>query len=135
MQCRECRLPPGGRAIWLCVRGDLPERHGHQGAVAGHRLVFDYRHGMAGAPACSGALACGRQFCGRWCANQDARIVPRQMITGLDHVLLVCPSIDAGEAAYSTLLGREPDWRSHDPGGSTTIIYQLTNTAFEIMAP
>jgi catechol 2,3-dioxygenase-like lactoylglutathione lyase family enzyme len=57
------------------------------------------------------------------------------MITGLDHVLLVCPSIDDGEAAYSTLLGRDPDWRSHDPGGSATIIFQLTNTALEIMAP
>lgn len=57
------------------------------------------------------------------------------MITGLDHVLLVCPSIDDGEAAYSTLLGRDPDWRSNDPGGATTIIFQLANTAFEIMAP
>ena len=57
------------------------------------------------------------------------------MITGLDHVLLVCPSIDDGEAAYSTLLGRDPDWRSHDPGGSATVIFQLANTALEIMAP
>ena len=47
------------------------------------------------------------------------------MITGLDHVLIVCPSIDDAENAYTTLLGREPDWRSHDPGGSATIIYQL----------
>lgn len=57
------------------------------------------------------------------------------MITGLDHVLIVCPSIDDGEMAYSTLLGREPDWRSHDPGGSATIIFQLENTALEIMSP
>jgi catechol 2,3-dioxygenase-like lactoylglutathione lyase family enzyme len=57
------------------------------------------------------------------------------MITGLDHVLLVCPSIDDGEAAYSTLLGRDPHWRSHDPGGSATVIFQLANTALEIMAP
>ena len=57
------------------------------------------------------------------------------MITGLDHVLLVCPSIDDGEAAYSTLLGRDPDWRSNDPGGAATVIYQLANTALEIMAP
>jgi len=57
------------------------------------------------------------------------------MITGLDHVLLVCPSIDDGEAAYSTLLGRDPDWRSNDPGGAATVIFQLANTAFEIMAP
>ncbi len=57
------------------------------------------------------------------------------MITGLDHVLIVCPSIDDGENTYSTLLGREPDWRSSDPGGSATVIFQLENTALEIMAP
>ena len=57
------------------------------------------------------------------------------MITGLDHVLVVCPSVDDGENAYSALLGREPDWRSTDPGGSSTVIFQLENTALEIMAP
>jgi len=57
------------------------------------------------------------------------------MITGLDHVLIVCPSIDDGENAYSALLGREPDWRSTDSGGSATVIYQLENTALEIMSP
>lgn len=57
------------------------------------------------------------------------------MITGLDHALIVCPSIDDGEAVYSALLGREPDWRSSDPGGSATIIFQLENTALEIMSP
>lgn len=57
------------------------------------------------------------------------------MITGLDHVLIVCPSIDDGENAYSALLGREPDWRSTDPGGSATVVYQLENTALEIMSP
>lgn len=57
------------------------------------------------------------------------------MITGLDHVLLVCPSVDDGEALYSALLGREPDWRSQDQGGAATCIYQLENTALEIMSP
>ena len=57
------------------------------------------------------------------------------MITGLDHVLLVCPSLDEAENCYTNLLGREPDWRSSDPGGSATIIYQLENTALEIMSP
>lgn len=57
------------------------------------------------------------------------------MITGLDHVLLVCPSIDDGEAAYSALLGREPDWRSSDAGGSASVIFQLENTALELMSP
>ena len=51
------------------------------------------------------------------------------MITGLDHVLLVCPSIDDAENTYTNLLGREPDWRSHDAGGQNTVIYQLENTA------
>ena len=32
------------------------------------------------------------------------------MITGLDHVLLVCPSLDEAENCYTNLLGREPDW-------------------------
>ena len=57
------------------------------------------------------------------------------MITGLDHVLLVCPSLDEAENCYTNLLGREPDWRSSDPGGSATIIYQLENTSLEIMSP
>lgn len=57
------------------------------------------------------------------------------MITGLDHVLIVCPSADDAENAYSALLGREADWRSNDPGGSTSVIFQLENTALEIMAP
>jgi catechol 2,3-dioxygenase-like lactoylglutathione lyase family enzyme len=57
------------------------------------------------------------------------------MITGLDHVLLVCPSIDEGEIIYTNLLGREPDWRSTDPGGSSTVVFQLENTALELMAP
>lgn len=57
------------------------------------------------------------------------------MINGLDHVLIVCTSVDDAENAYSALLGREPDWRASDPGGSSTVIYQLENTALEIMAP
>ena len=57
------------------------------------------------------------------------------MITGLDHVLVVTTSIDEAENAYSALLGREPDWRASDPGGSSTLIFQLENTALEIMAP
>ncbi|HEV7694622.1 MAG TPA: VOC family protein [Hyphomonadaceae bacterium] len=58
------------------------------------------------------------------------------MITGLDHVLLVCPSIDEGEETYTALLGREPDWRSTDQtGGTATLVFQLENTALEIMAP
>ncbi len=57
------------------------------------------------------------------------------MINGLDHVLIVCTSVDDAENAYSALLGREPDWRATDAGGSATVIYQLENTALEIMSP
>lgn len=57
------------------------------------------------------------------------------MITGLDHALIICPSIEQGEAAYSALLGREPDWRSQDQGGSASVVFQLENTALELMAP
>src|SRR5579871_3508302 len=57
------------------------------------------------------------------------------MITGLDHALIICPSIEQGEAAYCALLGREPDWRSQDAGGSASAIFQLENTALELMAP
>jgi catechol 2,3-dioxygenase-like lactoylglutathione lyase family enzyme len=57
------------------------------------------------------------------------------MITGLDHIVLVCPSMEAGEAAYSALLGRRPDWKARDAGGAETAIYQLGNMALELMAP
>lgn len=57
------------------------------------------------------------------------------MISGLDHAVLVCPSIDQGEACYSALLGREPDWRAHDAAGSSSVIYQMENTALELLAP
>lgn len=57
------------------------------------------------------------------------------MITALDHVVLVCPSIDDGEAAYTSLLGREPDWRHNDAGGSSSVFYKLENTAIELMSP
>src|SRR6185503_528323 len=85
-------------------------------------------------------MACAGQFWARWWTDEDARIVPPilssgQMITGLDHVLLVCSSVDDGEAAYSALLGRDADWRSSDSGGSSSVIFQLENTSLEIMAP
>jgi catechol 2,3-dioxygenase-like lactoylglutathione lyase family enzyme len=57
------------------------------------------------------------------------------MITGLDHLLLVAPSIDDAETLYGALLGREPDWRANDAGGAATRIWQLENTALEIMSP
>jgi catechol 2,3-dioxygenase-like lactoylglutathione lyase family enzyme len=35
----------------------------------------------------------------------------------------------------STLLGREPDWRAHDSGGSSSLTYRVENTAVELLAP
>ncbi|MBI1339452.1 glyoxalase [bacterium] len=56
------------------------------------------------------------------------------MITSLDHLVLVCPNIDEGELAYARILGREPDWRAFD-SGSAVSVFQLENTALELMAP
>lgn len=56
------------------------------------------------------------------------------MITGLDHIVLICPDIESGTACYSTLLGRTPDWRA-SASGAATAMYQMQNTAIELMAP
>lgn len=57
------------------------------------------------------------------------------MITGIDHIVLLCPSVEEAEATYSLLLGREPDWRSRDAAGSASVIYQMETTALELLAP
>ena len=57
------------------------------------------------------------------------------MITALDHIVIICPTIDAGEASMNAVLGRTPDWRAHDPGGSASLIYRVENTAIELLAP
>lgn len=57
------------------------------------------------------------------------------MITGLDHIVLVCPNIDDGVEAYAGIVGREPDWRSSDAAGSSSAFFQLGNVALELLAP
>jgi catechol 2,3-dioxygenase-like lactoylglutathione lyase family enzyme len=57
------------------------------------------------------------------------------MITALDHIVMICPTIDAGEAAMRALLGRAPDWRSNDSAGSSSLVYRVENTAVELLAP
>lgn len=57
------------------------------------------------------------------------------MITGLDHLVLICPEIESGTEAFCRLLGRPADWRSSDPGGSENAIFRLSNTALELIAP
>lgn len=56
------------------------------------------------------------------------------LITGLDHIVLVCPEIGMGTACYSSLLGREPDWQASS-GGAATALFTIGNTALELMAP
>jgi len=57
------------------------------------------------------------------------------VISGLDHIVLVCPEIVSGTAVYSALLGRAPDWQSVSEDGAATAIFRVNNTALELMAP
>ncbi|MEM9225968.1 MAG: VOC family protein [Pseudomonadota bacterium] len=56
------------------------------------------------------------------------------MITGLDHIVLLCPDIEAGITDYTTLLGRAPDWRASGDGAATAV-FAMDETALELMAP
>lgn len=57
------------------------------------------------------------------------------MITGLDHFVILTPDIDMGVAVYAALLGRGPDWRAASDAGVATALFQLGNTALELVAP
>lgn len=57
------------------------------------------------------------------------------MISGVDHIVLLAPDIDAGAAVYSALLGRKPDWRAKTDDGVATALFQLGNSALELVAP
>ncbi len=56
------------------------------------------------------------------------------MITALDHFVLVCPEIEGAIRDYETLLGAEPAWRA-DQSGAATAVFNVGNTALELMAP
>ena len=56
------------------------------------------------------------------------------MITGLDHIVLVTPQIEAAVAAYGAVLGRAPAWRSLS-GGAASALFTLDNMALELLAP
>lgn len=57
-------------------------------------------------------------------------------ITGLHHCVLVAPELNGAVAAYSALLGREPDWiGAPREDGSATALFVLEHTALEILAP
>ncbi|PKP81287.1 MAG: glyoxalase [Alphaproteobacteria bacterium HGW-Alphaproteobacteria-18] len=57
------------------------------------------------------------------------------MITGLDHLVLVCPEINSGVAVYEKLLGRKADWRADVEGGGASALFRLGNTSLELLAP
>lgn len=57
------------------------------------------------------------------------------MISGLDHIVILAPGIEAGVAVYTGLLGRAPDWRAVTDEGVATALFQLGNTALELVAP
>ncbi len=57
------------------------------------------------------------------------------MIVGIDHLVLVCPGIESGVAAYAALLGRPPDWQSVESAGAASALFQLAHVALELLAP
>jgi catechol 2,3-dioxygenase-like lactoylglutathione lyase family enzyme len=56
------------------------------------------------------------------------------MITGLDHVVILVRDMEAGIAAYLTLLARAPAWRSTGDG-TETVLFTLDNMTLELMSP
>jgi catechol 2,3-dioxygenase-like lactoylglutathione lyase family enzyme len=57
------------------------------------------------------------------------------MINGVDHIVILAPEIEAGTAVYAALLGRAPDWQATSAVGIATALFQLGNTALELVAP
>jgi catechol 2,3-dioxygenase-like lactoylglutathione lyase family enzyme len=57
------------------------------------------------------------------------------MINGVDHIVILTPDIEAGTAVYAALLGRAADWRADSDTGVATALFQLGNTALELVAP
>jgi len=56
------------------------------------------------------------------------------MIAGLDHVVVLISELEAGVAAYQTLLARAPAWRSAGDGAET-VLFTLDNMTLELMSP
>ncbi len=56
------------------------------------------------------------------------------MLTRLDHFVLICPDIDRGTATYQTLLGSPPDWQVIN-GSAAQTVFTVNNTAIELVAP
>lgn len=56
------------------------------------------------------------------------------MITGLDHVALAVPDLDAAVDGYTRLLGVEPNWIGGD-GGARHAWFQFPNMALDVISP
>jgi catechol 2,3-dioxygenase-like lactoylglutathione lyase family enzyme len=56
------------------------------------------------------------------------------VITGLDHIVVLVNDVKTGEAAYRTLLGREPAWRNSGDGADR-VLFTLDNMTLELMSP
>jgi catechol 2,3-dioxygenase-like lactoylglutathione lyase family enzyme len=56
------------------------------------------------------------------------------VISGLDHIVVLLDDIEAGTAAYETLLGRAPSWRNASDGAAG-VLFTLDNMTLELMSP
>jgi catechol 2,3-dioxygenase-like lactoylglutathione lyase family enzyme len=56
------------------------------------------------------------------------------VIGGLDHIVVLLEDIEAGRAAYETLLGRKPAWQNSGDGAEA-FLFTLDNMTLELMAP
>ena len=56
------------------------------------------------------------------------------MIIGIDHIVVLLEDINAGEAAYRTLLGRAPSWQNSGDGAER-VLFTLENMTLELMSP
>jgi catechol 2,3-dioxygenase-like lactoylglutathione lyase family enzyme len=56
-------------------------------------------------------------------------------VTAVDRLTLAVRDLDASEAIYTRLLGREPSWRrTNRTGGTDHVVYRLDNMAIELIA-
>jgi catechol 2,3-dioxygenase-like lactoylglutathione lyase family enzyme len=56
------------------------------------------------------------------------------VINGLDHIVVLLEDMQAGVAAYQTLLARKPSWQ-HSGDGAHRVLFTLDNMTLELMAP
>lgn len=56
------------------------------------------------------------------------------MIAALDHIVLAARDIEAGIAAYRTLLGRDVAWRA-EADGAASALFTTANVGLELVAP